>query len=344
MLTMDAFKGDAFSAISLTKAVDKYGFVPGFLGSVPGLVTDTPIRTTDVWVEERANAPVLIATSPRGTAPSQKGGDNRKARAFRTVRLADASRIYAHELQNIRAFGSETELKQLSEEVARRQMKIKQDFDLTNENMRLGVVQGLVVDADGQTVINDWFQEFGVTRDTPFTFKFSAGSNPVDGDFLAQCNAVQRQVMRRLQGVGGSGVMVHAIVADDFWDAFIKLPEVRETYKYAMQAMALQNDFGKAWTSFKYGNIMWHNYRGTDDNSSVVVPSMTAKFFPVGANIFQRALAPAEKFEFVNTMGQAEYSWVVPDRDRDTWADIEMYSYPLYVCTMPGALQSGTAQ
>lgn len=339
MLSMDVFKGEAFTAISLTKAIDKFGYVPGFLGSLPGLVQDTPIRTTDVWVEERANAPVLIQTSPRGTAPSQKGGDKRNARAFRTVRLADASRIYSHELQNIRAFGSETELKQLADEVARRQMKIKQDFDLTNENMRLGVVQGLVVDADGST-INDWFVEFNQTRDTAFSFNFT---NPTDGDFLAQCNKVNRQVLRRLQGVGGSGVTVHAIVADDFWDAFIKLPEVRETYKYAMQALALQNDFGKAWTSFRYGSIMWHNYRGTDDNSSVVVPSMTAKFFPVGANIFQRALAPAEKFEFVNTLGQQEYSWIIPDRDRDMYADIEVYSYPLYVCTMPQALQAGVA-
>ena len=55
--------------------------------------------------------------------------------------------------------------------------------------------------------------------------------------------------------------------ADDFWDAFIKLPEVRETYKYAMQALALQNDFGKAWTSFRYGSIMWHNVRGVPRES-----------------------------------------------------------------------------
>lgn len=339
MLTMDAFRGDAFSAVSLTAAVDKMGFVPGFLGSIPGLIVDTPVRTKDVWIEERGNAPALIQTSPRGSAPAQKGGDKRTARAHRTVRLANSSRIHADELQDIREFGSETELKQLQKEVARRQFKMKQDFDLTHENMRLGVVQGVVVDADGST-ITDWYSEMGQSQDAAFTFDFTS---PADGAYLEQCNKVNRQVLRRLQGVGGTNVVVHALVDDGWWDAMTKLQEVRETYKYAMQALQLQNDFGKAFSSFKYGNIWWHNYRGTDDNSTVAVPNMTAKFFPTGAGIFQRALAPAEKFEFVNTLGQAEYSWIVPDLHRDSYADLEMYSYPLYVCTMPQALQRGVA-
>ena len=340
MLAMNVFQGDAFTAVSLTASVDKMGYVPGYLGSIGGLITPTPIRTTDVWVEERQNAPVLIQTSQRGTAPEQKGGERRKARSFRTVRLADASRILSHELQNIRAFGSETELKQLAQEVARRQLRMKQDFDLTREHMRFGVVQGLVVYADG-SVINDWFEEFRVTRDAEFEFKLSAGGT--DGDLYKACNDVRRRVARNLQGVGGSNVMVHAIASDTFWDDFVTSQEVRETYKYAMQATALQNQVGGAWESFKYGNIMWHNYRGTDDNSTLAVPDGKVKFFPVGAGIFQRAQAPAEKFEFVNQLGQDEYSWIVPDRDRDMFADIELFSYPLYVCTMPAALQAGVA-
>jgi hypothetical protein len=54
-------------------------------------------------------------------------------------------------------------------------------------------------------------------------------------------------------------------------------------------------------------------------------------------------MAPAERFEFVNTMGRDMYSWVVMDRDRDMWADIEFYSYPLAVCVQPQALASARA-
>jgi len=110
-----------------------------------------------------------------------------------------------------------------------------------------------------------------------------------------------------------------------------------------MQAMQLQNEFGGAFETFKYGKIIWHNYRGTDDNSTVAVPSGSAVFFPVGAGIFPVAQAPAEKIEFANTPGQETYSWIVPDKDRDMWADIEVYSYLLPLCTMPLALNTGTA-
>ena len=53
MLTMDAFRADAFSAVSLTGAVDKMSFTPQLLGSIPGLFVDTPVRTPAVWIEAR---------------------------------------------------------------------------------------------------------------------------------------------------------------------------------------------------------------------------------------------------------------------------------------------------
>ena len=107
MAIMDVFLGDAFSARSLTAAVDRYSYVPNFLETLPGLFTQKPVRSAEVWIEERDFAPALIQTSPRGAAPSQRGGEQRKARAFMTTRIADASRIWAYEIQNVRAFGDE---------------------------------------------------------------------------------------------------------------------------------------------------------------------------------------------------------------------------------------------
>lgn len=337
MPIMDVFRGDAFSARSLTAAVDRYSYVPGYLGGLPGLTVPKSVRTREVWIEERDFGAALIQTSPRGAPPSQRGGEQRKARAFETTRIADASRVWAHEIQNVRAFGEEAALKDLQLEIGRRQMKMKQDFALTKEHMLLGMVQGVVVDADG-SIIHDWFEEFGQTPASEESFDLSATAK--DGDILKKANAIRRGMVRDLKGLGGGGVQVHAICGDDFWDGFITSKEVRDTYRFAMQAMALQNDVGGAWESFRYGKIMWRNYRGTDDKSTVAVPDAKVKFFPANANIFQVAHAPAEKFEFTNTPGQENYSWIVPDRDRDMWADIEQYSYPLHVCVQPAALRS----
>jgi hypothetical protein len=107
MITMDVFKDDAFTATSLTAAVDKIGYVPNFLDGLAGLFDPVPVRTEAVWIESRANEAALIQTTARG-APigTRSNNDHRDARAFRTRRLYDRSRITETELFGMRAFGS----------------------------------------------------------------------------------------------------------------------------------------------------------------------------------------------------------------------------------------------
>ena len=349
MLTMDAFRADAFSAISLTGAVDKMGFVPQLLGSIPGLFVDTPIRTTAVWIEERSNAPALIQTAPRSAPPKVKGAEQRTARSFLTKALGEGARITADELQGIRAFGSETEMKQLMTEVARRQLLIKNDIELTKENWRVSVIGGKLLDADGSTIY-DWNAEFGQTQAAEVNWDLQ-NSSPASGAIRLLCNETNRHITRKLLGVGGTGIKVYAMCGDLFWDAFTTHPEVRQTYLNWPDAAKLRDQLGKVWDSFDFGNITWFNYRSTDDadngvtgtpnTPTVGVAATRAKFFPANAGIFQFAYAPAPKFEFVNTPGLPTYSWLVMDQLRDMWADVETFSYPLAVCTMPSALVSG---
>ncbi|MEX0758051.1 MAG: major capsid protein [Tistlia sp.] len=334
MVSMDVFKGDAFSATSLTASVDKVGYVPTLLDSMPGLFMDKPIRTTDVWIEERDNGPALIQTSERGSPIAEKEGDKRKARSFRTVRLAQKSRIMSEELQNIRAFGQETELKQLQTEIARRQVLMRNDMQLTREHHALGCLQGLVTDADGSTLYN-WATEFGQTIPVEVDFDLDAPT-PASGVVRKKCNAAVRSILRGLKGLGGNQVEVIGLAGDNFWDDLTAHSEVRETYLQTQAAASLRE--GNAFESFRYGGITWINYRGTDDGSTVAVGTDKAKFFPRNAGIFQRAWAPAERFEFVNTPGKQLYSWIVLDRDDNAWADVKQFAYPLYVCVQPQAL------
>lgn len=339
MLTMDVFNQSAFSAVSMLTLVDRLGYVPGFLGSIPGLFDPVPVTTDVVWIEERTNAPALIQTSLRGEPPKQKGNEKRAARAFRTLRLAQASRIMASQLQGIRAAGSDTELQTLERELARRQLINRRDMELTWENMRLGCVQGLVLDADGTTLF-DWAAELQQVIPAEIDFDLDNPA-PASGAIRIKCNAVTRSILRALGGLGGNAVSVRALVGDNFWDLFTAHTEVRQTYLNWQDAAALRE--GNAWQSFNYGGITWTNYRGTDDGATVGINTNQAKFFPVNAGIFQIAWAPGESFEFVNTMGRDIYPGIVLDRDRNSYADIELYSYPLPVCTLPQALARGKA-
>lgn len=339
MLTMDVFSSEpAFTATSLSMAIDKIGYQPGFLGTIAGLFVEVPVRTEVIMIEERDNAPALIQTTPRGSPPEGLRNNPRAVRSFRTLRLAKRSRIQASELQFIRAFGSETEVMQLQTEVARRQGLIRNDIELTWENMRLGALTGVVKDADGSTIY-DWMSEFTQVQPAEIDFDLDNAS-PATGAVRKKANQVKRQITKALKGLGGNAVRIGAIVGDAFWDDLVSHPEVEKTFLNTTQAADLRNGFGMAWETFTYGGIQWINYRGTDDGA-VGVATDKAKFFPIGAGIFQMALSPGESFDHVGQLGQPVYSNIVTDRDRNMWADVEAYSYPLPVCVMPSALASG---
>ncbi len=333
MATMDVFAADAFDMMSMTAAVDQIGFKPQLLGDM-SVFDPVPVMTETVFIEERANEPALIQTTTRGAPPTRKGAEQRKVTNVKTTRIATADRVSADQIQNIRAFGRESELQMVVNEVNRRQFLLRRDMELTLENMRLGAVQGLVVDADSATLF-DWASLLSQTIPTEVDFDLDNAS-PASGVLRKLCNVAKRSVLRGLKGLGGVNIGITALCGDAFYDDFTAHTEVRETFLNWSAAQELRA--GNAFESFRFGSIDWINYRSTDDGSTVGISTNEAKFFPTGSGIFQTAFAPAETFDFANTPGQPFYSWLIPDRDRNAWVDVEMYSYPLHVCTMPQAL------
>jgi hypothetical protein len=338
MATLDIFKQDAFRLTSMLQAIRETDYLPGRLGSM-GIFTPNPVRTETVAIEKLGETLALIQTSQRGAPLDQRKTEKRNIRDFRTVRIAEADRIMAAELANIRAFGTESELMQVQAEIARRlsgPAGLESKVELTLENMRLGAVQGIVLDADGSTIYN-WFDEFDVTQPTELDFDLDNGS-PASGAVRKKCNEVVRSMMKAAKGVWTAGTQVHALCGDAFWDDLTAHSEVRQTYLNTQQAAELRN--GNAYETFNYGGITWENYRGTDDGTTVAIHTDKAKFFPVNApGAFLEVFSPGERFEHIGQLGERVYPMIVPDRDRDMYADIEVYSYPLHICTRPLMLQ-----
>lgn len=340
MAHMDIFKSSAFSMVSLTEALNNAPFQPSFLRDL-NIFAPRPVRTTTVSVEERNGTLSLIQTSERGAPLAEADVEKRKLRDFRTVRIAKHDRIMADSLQNIRAFGSETELSQVIDEINMRMngpTGLMRDIELTWENMMLGAIQGVVVDADGSTIY-DYFSEFGITPAAEIDFDLDNAS-PASGAVRKKCTQVVRQMMRAANGGWIPGrTYVMALCGDAFWDDLTAHVEIRQTYLNTMEARDLRQ--GLAYESFNYGGITWVNYRGTDDGSTVAIHTDKAKFFPVNGNgVFQIAYSPAETFDYVNTPGLPVYALVIPDEKRNAYVDLEVYSYPLPICTRPAMLQS----
>jgi hypothetical protein len=338
MASMDIFNSSAFSMTSLTGAVNKVGYKPQLLGSL-NIFEPMPVRTRTVFVDRRDNKMTLIPSSPVGAPPKELQVDPRNAVPLKTTRLAEGFTLYAEEVQGIRAFGSETEFQQVQTEYLRRMAMVRDDMELTHEYHRLGALQGLLLDADGTSVIYNYFTEFGVTEAPAIDFDLDNAS-PATGAVRLKTAEVIRGMARSAGGAFTPATTVHALVGDSFYDALISHPEVEKTYLNWAAAADLRQD--RSFQSFTYGGITWHNYRGTDDNSTVAIDPDEAKFFPVGArDVFKKAMAPAEFGPYVNTLGQDTYAMNIPDRDRQAWTRGELYSYPLYFVQRPDVLRKG---
>lgn len=321
-----------------TGAVSKIGFKPQLLGEL-NIFEPMPVRTRTVFVDRREGKLVLIPSSPIGAPPTELQVDPRNAVPLKTTRLAKGFTLYAEEIQGIRAFGTETEFAQVQTEYLSRMAKVRDDMDLTHEFHRLGALQGLLLDADGTTVIYNYFTEFGVTQAPVIDFDLDNAS-PAPGALRNKCAEVIRGMARSAGGAFTPSTTVHALVGDAFYDALVRHPEVEKTFLNWAAAADLRGD--RSFQAFTFGGITWYNYRGTDDNSTVAIATDEAKFFPVGArDVFKKAMAPAEFGPYINTLGQDTYAMNIPDRDRQAWTRGELYSYPLYFVQRPDVLRRG---
>lgn len=346
MASLDIFNQDPFTTITLTAAVDKYPYQPLALGDM-NIFDDDPIRTTALVVEQRQGQLIVVPLSERGEEGKQRVTEKRQARYFEVPRLRHADTIYANELQNIRQFGTETELMQVQTEVARRlsgPTGLMKNIEYTWEFQRLAAVQGLFTDYDGSVIYN-WFQAFGITQQPEYAFNLAAGNGPtpsVKGVLRPLCNQIERAMARKAQGAFTPNTTIIGLCGDAFYDAFVTHVDVVSTFVNWAAAAELRGAMGGAFGAFEFGGIRWLNYRGSDDNSTIKIPDNKVKFFPLGApGIFRRALAPGESFEWVNTPGKPMYVVPIIDRDRNEWWKMEVSSYPLHICTRPEVLFSG---
>ncbi|TAA45652.1 major capsid protein [Pseudoxanthomonas winnipegensis] len=335
MASIDVFSDDAFGLFELTGALERIPFQPSLLGQL-NIFTPKPISTTSFAIENRGGTLNLINTTPRGAPLPQASPGPRDLRYFGTVRLAKGDRLNASEIQNLRAFGSETEFAQVQAETLTRMAKLRADLDLTLEYHRLGALQGIVLDANGDVLFN-WFDEWGIAQPAEIDFNLDAATTDVRG----MLRDVKRSMQRAARGGWTPGTSVGALAGDAFFDALINHPQIKET-KLNTDAGAPLLENIQGYSSIEIEGITFINYRGADDLDEIAIDTDKVKFFPMGGrDLFQHVMAPGETFDVVNTPGRPFYALTIPDRDRNAFVGLEIYSYPALVATRPQMLLRG---
>lgn len=341
---LDVFNADPFTAVSLTEKVERHPFQPVGLGEL-GIFEPNPIRTTALTVEERTGQLVLIPFSDRGAEGKQRTTEKRNMRYFDTPRLFHDDTIWATELQNVREFGETSVMMQIGQEVNRRlsgPTGLLSNVEYTKEYLRLGALQGMMLDPKDGSQLYNWFDEFGITQAAEVAFNLSAGT---PNSLRPLCNQIVRSMARKAQGCWRPTTQVMALCGDTFYDNFTNHPDVIRTFVNWSEAREIRDGgAGAAFSMFSFGGITWINYRGSDDNATIKVADDKVKFFPKGApGVFREAMGPGETVDWINQPGKPVYVLPIFDIQRRMYWKMEVYSYPLFICTRPEMLLSGRA-
>ncbi len=328
MSMLDVFNNDAFGMMSMTLAINKLPEQPSILGDM-GLFKQVPVNTTTIVVEERLGKLSLVQSSPRGTRVAEMAHAKRTVRSFIVPHLQVDDEVLADSIQNIRDFGNSDNMESITTIINNRLESMKQNISATREWQRAGALQGILYDADGSTVLYNFFTEFNVSQLTQaFDFSFTAPAI----DVKTAATKARRQVMHALGATPFSSLQ--AICGDDFWDAFITSKSVKEAYLNWNAASMLQ---GLQRDGFPFGGITWWNY-STKIGSTFLIPTANAFIVPAGSpDLFCEFLAPADYVETVNTMGK-EYYAKQEKKPFDKGIDLQAQSNPLNMCTRPGVV------
>jgi hypothetical protein len=335
---LDVFNSDVFGVVSLTEAINKLPFKPYRLGDL-GIFSKKGVRTTSVVVEERHGILQLVPTSARNTNTQVSGGKVRQARSFICPHIGLEDAVMADDVQNMRAFGTESDIEAVNDLVNDKLADMRQSIEATHEWYRIGAIQGKVLDADGTTVIYDFFHEFGLTQQI---YYFNFGQSSAQGlgstdNVKLTSHAILRYMQDKLGATPFDGI--HAMCDSNFFDELTTCAEVKTAYNRFQESLFLLT--AQARRAFEYAGIMWEEYRGFVGTQQFIPPN-TAVFFPTGApGLFVENYAPAPFIETVNTTGVPVYA----KQERMKWdrgVELIVDSNPLVLATRPQALVLGS--
>jgi hypothetical protein len=348
-LTLDIFRNDAFSVTSLRRQVSNTPFIPRMLGEM-ALFDSKPINTRNVLLYEEDGNIRLIPVTEVGSPDVQQIRDRGRLRALSTVRLAKMDTVRASELLGVAnmALPEDIRMRNAIDLVNKRMSKLKSDMEATKELHRLGALQGKLLDADGTTVIYDYFAEYGIATPPVLSINFSTTS---ENDLMMYFQEnVYVPMQLALKNRAANGFRVGALVGDYYWGRLMRHPGFRKIYEYEQQAIAIARAANPLvqpnnWQQVDFAGITWINYRGST-SGDIAIPSNTAKFFPIGAqDVFDVYWSPGETLLDITSEGRPEYPYIQPDvRDQmPAHVDIHLRAYPLYACIFPKALIASVA-
>lgn len=325
MPSIDIFNDDAFGVVSLTASINEQEAVPGRIGQL-GLYQEEGISTTSAFIEIEGEKLTLVPASERGTTGDPTTKNPRRAIPVNAIHLSTPAMIKADEIQNVRAFGSETDVQLVTSVVNGRLAKMRRRLDATLEYQRIGGLFGKILDADGSTVLVDLLAQMGVEQ-SKFAMKLTDAST----DVVVAAVQAKRISEKKLGAAATSGF--RALCSPGFFDKFVGHASVKDAWNF----FNAQNKSDDLRAGFQYGKVTWEEYNA-EVNGIAYIPDGKALLVPEGvADMFITNFAPADYVETVGTIGLPMYAKqeLAP---MGKGVNLEAQSNPISYCTRPTAV------
>ena len=276
-----------------------------------GIFSSEGIAENSITVEKITESSTLILDRVRGERAYQNKDFARELHSFPVPHFPLDDYITPNDVQGKRAYGEANAADTLAAVRARKLQRIRQSHAWTLEAARCQALTAGTVYAPNGTVSVNWFTSFGVTR-KEIDFVLATSTTNV----LAKIEEVIAHIQDNL-GNGGNQSGVMALCSPEFFSALIAHDAVKAAYQfYASTQEPLRNRLGGAnalYREFVYGGVRFVEYRGSY-NGSKLIPAKDAVFVPMGVeDMFQTYFAPANKFDFVNTIGEEAYVFEYTD-------------------------------
>lgn len=209
--------------------------------------------------------------------------------------------------------------------LAQKTLRMRESAALTLEFARMQLIKDGTVYAPNDTVVTNYYTEFGVTRQRIPMNLASTTVNP-----LALVGDVYAQLQDNLE-TGQVVTEIVALCSPEFFAALISNPFVVESYRYFSQTqgteilnqrLGTRAPLDRRYRAFDYGGITWIEVRGGVGGVRYVEEG-EAYIFPRGTDSFRTFFAPANKFSSVNQMAQQVYMFSTTG-EKDDKIELEM--------------------
>lgn len=323
MSVWDVVNQEPFTLSALTLAMVKAKYVPGQIGAA-GLFEEHGVISVDALIEELNELIEQAPVKPRGAPGGVVTNDKRKIRSLRIPHMPQQGRITADEIRALRQFGTEAQMVGIQEMRDRQLAKMRRQADYAIEAHRVVAIKGNYIDVNGDTVSANTL--FGTAAATPISLALNNAATKL----RAICAEIIETVEEALDGNTYSEINVQC--DKTLWNLLIDHSAVKETY---LNAVGAAERAGQIMSSFVFGEIRWHRYRG---NSSVSMGAKSAYAYPTGVDgMYITRFAPSTYLDSIGAEGLPYYAKAIETEEGDA-IKLLSQSNPLNICTRPNAV------